>query len=168
PMTHQFQQVQVVHTGTWWSQWYPISSCYSNGYSNSPSLQMEAWSYTYTYSYSGGLTAGLADSVLGIILGKFDFNFGYTWSKSESQSSTFQCTSPAHGSSQIWYQQMMGWSDSQTQTCTTVDACTQVYVSCGAWSAYQRSDWPLHGDPQRHVGCSQYKGNLCQESTLVH
>ncbi|KAK9371670.1 uncharacterized protein V1513DRAFT_434438 [Lipomyces chichibuensis] len=157
PIISTYTQTQVVQTGTWWSSWYPSSSCLYCGLDPKGCAQTVDYSYTYTEQWSTGVTEGLVATVLSIIQASAQFSDSYSWSKSWMTGGSQQCNVAYRSRCQVWTQNLMGWSNSQTQSCTVLSGCGS-HLSCGAWSPYYHIDFPLTGDGNQgrsyNYGCS--------------
>lgn len=56
-----------------------------------------------------------------------------------------QCSVDGHNYQKacVWEQSKLAWLDTQVQSCTRFENCDGGYVTCGAWSKYQRTNTPF-------------------------
>lgn len=143
-----WHQMQTVNKGEWWSPWYPISQCVSNGLNDAEASISVNFAYTYTWSLEWGLNAG--PDVVGA-------SIGYSISDSVGWGGQFQCNIAPHTRGQIWYQQRVAWADIQKQDCRREN---NGKVTCSPWSAFNRVNAPLKGADNVHLGCSSGEDNI--------
>lgn len=137
----RWTQYQKVQSGTWWSEWYPISRAVETGRGSTASIAL-GYSWSYTWSINPSLNIAW-NSITGILGGSI--------SMTESETKTFTCNIPANSAGQVWYQKEVMWADVQYQGCMAQFGAP---TRCGAWSQYYRVNAPMKGELSKHIGCS--------------
>lgn len=136
-----WKEWQKAQSGTWWSEWYPVSCCDWCDLVPHHGLQCTrsiGFSHTVTMSLSVGLS-----------FGKIAATTSLTLTESKTFSTDFSCTWPGgFGPAQIWQQHQMYWVDMQYRTRIHSRNCNINLP----WSEYQRSDVPI--DRAALNGCS--------------
>ncbi|KAK6204872.1 uncharacterized protein RJT21DRAFT_4280 [Scheffersomyces amazonensis] len=140
----------MVQQGSWWTAWELASGW---GYCNLDPNPGAAYSFSeqWTIGYSIAVDMGIEiEEIITLGLG-----LGVSLEKSISKSTSISCPCSGPDPVCVWEQSKMNWSDSQVQTCTRFSNCDGGYVTCGAWSAYQRTNAPYKSDSKSfNFGCS--------------
>ena len=109
-------------------------------------------SITQGETVTGGISASIT---IPIINGNAGLNLGRIWVDSQTYGETVNCGTTLGNEEQVWAQHLMGWANSQQQTCYQSCGLFGCYdPTCGDWSAYQHDDFPVLGAGNINWGCS--------------
>ncbi|EDO15287.1 hypothetical protein Kpol_449p2 [Vanderwaltozyma polyspora DSM 70294] len=147
---HYFwDQLQTIHSGEWWSPWYPVSQCFDNSLSGDEAVINIGYGYYYGWSM---------ERILFLNEKALSASTGYSVSRSISKSAELECHIPAGTDGQVWYQQRMMWADVQTQGCSKSGSGK---TACGRWTAYNRINAPIKGESSNsHFDCRTGDTNI--------